>query len=74
MIAWVVFLKQHSNWEWQLNWRRHLFDSEIAMADSFLGDISQQQQEEMEVVNLGAGNEKKEEKVGTGLTTPNELA
>ncbi|KAH1189414.1 hypothetical protein GmHk_20G057188 [Glycine max] len=34
---------KHSNWEWQLNWRRHLFDSEIARADSFLGDISQQQ-------------------------------
>ena len=32
-----------TGWEWQLNWRRHLFDFEIAMADSFLGDISQQQ-------------------------------
>jgi len=31
-------------------------------------------QEEMEVVNLGVGNEKKEEKVDTGMTTPNELA
>ena len=29
-----------TGWEWQLNWRRHLFDSEIAMANNFLGDIS----------------------------------
>ncbi|KAH1150639.1 hypothetical protein GYH30_044590 [Glycine max] len=33
----------NSGWEWQLNWRRPLFDSEIAMADSFLGEITQQQ-------------------------------
>ena len=33
----------NTGWEWQLNWRRPLFDSEIAMADSFLGEITQQQ-------------------------------
>ncbi|KAL5165677.1 hypothetical protein HKD37_18G050765 [Glycine soja] len=38
-----IVVHKHSNWEWQLNWRRHLFDSEIARAGSFLGDISQQQ-------------------------------
>jgi len=32
-----------SGWEWKLNWRRPLFDSEVAMADSFIGEISQQQ-------------------------------
>ena len=30
-------------WEWQLNWRRPLFDSEIAMADDFLGEIAQKE-------------------------------
>ena len=30
-------------WEWQLNWRRPLFDNEIAMADDFIGKIAQQE-------------------------------
>ena len=32
-----------SGWEWSFNWRRPLFDSEVEMADSFIGEISQQQ-------------------------------
>ena len=30
-------------WDWQLNWRRPLFDSEIAMADDFIGKIAQKE-------------------------------
>jgi len=26
-------------WEWDFKWRRHLFDSEVPMADSFLNDV-----------------------------------
>lgn len=32
-----------SDWEWHFNWRRPLFDSEIIMADDFLGEIASQQ-------------------------------
>ncbi|KAH1224354.1 Alanine--tRNA ligase [Glycine max] len=28
-----------TGWEWDFKWRRHLFDSEIAMAVSFLSDV-----------------------------------
>ena len=30
-------------WEWQLTWRRPLFDNEIAMADDFIGRIAQKE-------------------------------
>ena len=33
----------NNGWEWKLIWRRPLFDAEVAMADTFLGEISQQQ-------------------------------
>ncbi|KAL5170075.1 putative ribonuclease H protein [Glycine soja] len=33
----------NGGWEWKLSWRRALFDSEIQMADNFLGELSQQQ-------------------------------
>ena len=33
----------NDGWEWKLSWRRALFDSEIQMADNFLGELSQQQ-------------------------------
>ncbi|KAL5170281.1 putative ribonuclease H protein [Glycine soja] len=33
----------NGEWEWKLSWRRALFDSEIQMADNFLGELSQQQ-------------------------------
>lgn len=32
-----------AEWEWKFNWRRPLFDSEIAMADGFLGEIAQRE-------------------------------
>jgi len=32
--------------------------------------VMKSHQEETEVINLGVGNEKKEVKVGTGMTTP----
>ncbi|KAL5171309.1 hypothetical protein HKD37_11G032808 [Glycine soja] len=28
-----------NEWEWNFKWRRHLFDSELAMADCFLTDV-----------------------------------
>ncbi|KAL5129442.1 U-box domain-containing protein 14 [Glycine soja] len=33
----------NGGWEWKLSWRTALFDSEIQMADNFLGELSQQQ-------------------------------
>ncbi|KAH1126978.1 hypothetical protein GYH30_015808 [Glycine max] len=33
----------NDRWEWKLSWRKALFDSEIQMADNFLGELSQQQ-------------------------------
>ncbi|XP_028184688.1 uncharacterized protein LOC114371443 [Glycine soja] len=33
----------NDGWEWKLSWRTALFDSEIQMADNFLGELSQQQ-------------------------------
>lgn len=33
----------NTEWEWKLTWRRDLFDSEVAMADTFIGELSQQQ-------------------------------
>ncbi|XP_028220206.1 uncharacterized protein LOC114401821 [Glycine soja] len=33
----------NGGWEWKLSWRTTLFDSEIQMADNFLGELSQQQ-------------------------------
>ncbi|KAL5166056.1 hypothetical protein HKD37_18G051090 [Glycine soja] len=33
----------NGGWEWKLSWTRALFDSEIQMADNFLGELSQQQ-------------------------------
>ena len=33
----------NSGWEWKLTWRRDLFDSKVEMADTFIGEISQQQ-------------------------------
>ncbi|XP_006605191.1 uncharacterized protein [Glycine max] len=32
----------NQGWEWKFNWRRSLFDSEVEMADTFLGEIPQQ--------------------------------
>ncbi|KAL5127649.1 putative ribonuclease H protein [Glycine soja] len=32
----------NTGWEWKLTWRRDLFDSEVEMADTFIGEISQQ--------------------------------
>ncbi|RZB98911.1 U-box domain-containing protein 14 [Glycine soja] len=32
----------NDGWEWKLSWRMALFDSEIQMADNFLGELSQQ--------------------------------
>lgn len=32
-----------TGWEWNLNWRRDLFESELLLADSFIGDLAQQQ-------------------------------
>jgi len=29
-----------TGWEWDLKWRRHLFDSEVSMAGSFLGEVA----------------------------------
>ena len=31
----------NNGWEWKLIWRRSLFYAEIAMEDTFLGEISQ---------------------------------
>ena len=28
-----------NRWEWKFNWRRHLFESELHMADCFLNDV-----------------------------------
>ncbi|XP_028184703.1 uncharacterized protein LOC114371477 [Glycine soja] len=38
-------LRSHSSsrWEWSFNWRRPLFDSEVEMANSFIGEILKQQ-------------------------------
>ncbi|KAL5181085.1 putative ribonuclease H protein [Glycine soja] len=32
----------NQGWEWKFNWRRSLFDSEVEMADTFMGEIPQQ--------------------------------
>ena len=41
----IMNMGNNSNggWEWKLSWRTALFDSEIQMADNFLGELSQQQ-------------------------------
>ncbi|KAL5148111.1 hypothetical protein HKD37_06G017652 [Glycine soja] len=41
----IMQMRSNSNsrCEWKFNWRRPLFDSEVATADSFIGEISQQQ-------------------------------
>ena len=32
-----------TGWEWNLTWRRDLFESELLLADTFIGDLAQQQ-------------------------------
>jgi len=32
--------QEGNGWEWKFNWRRHLFDSELQMADCFLKDVN----------------------------------
>lgn len=29
-----------TGWEWDFKWRRHLFDSEVSMADSFINEVA----------------------------------
>ena len=29
-----------TGWEWDFQWRRHLFDSEVSMADSFINEVA----------------------------------
>ena len=31
--------QEANGWEWKFNWRRHLFESELHMADCFLNDV-----------------------------------